>query len=449
MKSIREELQAAAPFSPMGWNSWDCFGASVTEAELLENAEYMAQHLKKYGWEYVVCDIQWYEPEADSAGYHKFTRLCMDEYSRLLPAVNRFPSAADGKGFKPIADRIHELGLKFGLHMMRGIPRQAVHENGKILGTEATARQIAHPASLCSWNTDMYGIDTTQEGAQAYYDSVFALYASWGVDYVKVDDLGHTYYTPEAPRCAARELEMIHRAIQNSGRTMVLSVSPGPAQLSDGAVLQQNANLWRMTDDLWDDWNDVKAMFERCQEWQDYVGDGSWPDCDMLPLGHIAIRSNARGLGDRYTRLTQDEQKTMMTLWGMFRSPLMFGGNLKDNDDFTNSLLTNSGILKMHRDGRNAREIYREEDVVIWKSTTEDEKTVFLAIFNLNDKAKSVRLLPNVLQLQDTRNLPAFYAGLEIWTSETVSVPGLARIAAPVVHIPAHGVVCCRFQLDE
>ena len=242
---------------------------------------------------------------------------------------------------------------------------------------------------------------------------------------------------------------MIHRAIQNSGRTMVLSVSPGPAQLSDGAVLQQNANLWRMTDDLWDDWNDVKAMFERCQEWQDYVGDGSWPDCDMLPLGHIAIRSNARGLGDRYTRLTQDEQKTMMTLWGMFRSPLMFGGNLKDNDDFTNSLLTNSGILKMHRDGRNAREIYREEDVVIWKSTTEDEKTVFLAIFNLNDKAKSVRLLPNVLQLQDTRNLPAFYAGLEIWTSETVSVPGLARIAAPVVHIPAHGVVCCRFQLDE
>lgn len=91
-----------------------------------------------------------------------------------------------------------------------------------------------------------------------------------GVDYVKVDDLGHTYYTPEAPRCSARELEMIHRAIQNSGRTMVLSVSPGPAQLSDGAVLQQNANLWRMTDDLWDDWNDVKAMFERCQEWQDW-----------------------------------------------------------------------------------------------------------------------------------------------------------------------------------
>ena len=107
MKNTRQEIQEAAPFSPMGWNSWDSFGASVTEAELLENAEYMAQHLKKYGWEYVVCDIQWYEPEADSASYHKFTELCMDEYSRLLPAVNRFPSAADGKGFKPIADRIH------------------------------------------------------------------------------------------------------------------------------------------------------------------------------------------------------------------------------------------------------------------------------------------------------------------------------------------------------
>ena len=80
----------------------------------------------------------------------------MDEYSRLLPAVNRFPSAKDGKGFRPIADKVHALGLKFGIHIMRGIPRQAAHQNTKILGTTATAREIAHPYSICSWNTDMY-----------------------------------------------------------------------------------------------------------------------------------------------------------------------------------------------------------------------------------------------------------------------------------------------------
>ena len=156
-----EEKKSIAKRPPMGWNSWDCFGAAVTEKDLLENAEYMAKHLKSFGWEYVVCDIQWYEPHADSHEYHKFTELTMDEYSRLMPAVERFPSAEGGKGFGPIADRIHDMGLKFGIHIMRGIPRQAVHGNMPILGTSATARDIAHPSSVCKWNTDMYGVESS------------------------------------------------------------------------------------------------------------------------------------------------------------------------------------------------------------------------------------------------------------------------------------------------
>ena len=112
---------------PMGWNSWDCYGAAVSEEQLLINAEYMRDNLKEYGYEYVVCDIQWYEPKAKSHEYNKFTELCMDEYSRLIPAENRFPSSKGGKGFKPIAYKIHAMGLKFGIHIMRGIPRQAVH----------------------------------------------------------------------------------------------------------------------------------------------------------------------------------------------------------------------------------------------------------------------------------------------------------------------------------
>ena len=87
-----------AKYPPMGWNSWDCYGAAVTEKELRQNADYMAKHLKEHGWEYVVCDIQWYEPTADTSHYHNFADLCMDEYGRVIPAPNRFPSAADGKG---------------------------------------------------------------------------------------------------------------------------------------------------------------------------------------------------------------------------------------------------------------------------------------------------------------------------------------------------------------
>lgn len=170
------QVKNVAPNPPKGWNSWDCYGASVTEAEVLGNAKYMAKHLKNYGWEYVVVDIQWYEPKAKSSTYNAFYPLEMDEYSRLTPATNRFPSAKNGQGFKPLAEKIHQLGLKFGIHMMRGIPRQAVHQNTALLGTNQTARDIAHPNSICPWNTDMYGLDPTQEGAQAYYNSLFDLY---------------------------------------------------------------------------------------------------------------------------------------------------------------------------------------------------------------------------------------------------------------------------------
>ena len=160
---------------PMGWNSWDCYGASVTEETVRKNAEFMSVHLKKYGWEYIVVDIQWSEPNAKSHEYRPFADLCMDEYGRLLPAENRFPSSAGGKGFAPLAEYVHSLGLKFGIHIMRGIPRQAVHRNCMIKGTDKTAREVAKTASICAWNTDMYGVDPSKDGARVFYDSIFEL----------------------------------------------------------------------------------------------------------------------------------------------------------------------------------------------------------------------------------------------------------------------------------
>lgn len=364
---------------PKGWNSWDVYGASVTESEVKENAAYMAENLLSHGWEYVVVDIQWYEPTADSSHYHAFAELKMDEYGRLLPAENRFPSAVNGVGFKNLSDYVHSLGLKFGIHIMRGIPRQAVHLNVPIAGTNLRARDIAHANSICPWNTDMYGIDMGKEGAQAYYDSIFKLYAEWGVDFIKVDDIADSkLYSTHL-----EEIKAIRKAIDKAGRDMVLSLSPGPAPLKYGTFFQEYANMWRLTDDFWDNWEQLKDMFTRCAQWSPFVGPGSWPDCDMLPLGHIGIRSVDGGGADRLTRFAKAEQRTMMTLWSIFRSPLMLGCELTDLDDWTLHLLREPTLKIMHQEGRNARQIHNEDDWVVWQ--TEANATVYYVIFNLSD----------------------------------------------------------------
>ncbi len=325
--------------APMGWNSWDCYGAAVTEDIVRKNAEFMAKNLKQYGWEYVVVDIQWYEPSAENHEYHPFTELCMDEYSRLIPAENRFPSSKGGKGFAPLAEYVHSLGLKFGIHIMRGIPRQAVHRNTPIKGTDRRAREIAKTASICSWNTDMYGVDPDKEGARAYYDSLFELYASWGVDFIKCDDIARKFPKEE------QELVMLSEALHGCGRDMILSLSPGPAPLEKAELLKQVSNMWRITDDFWDFWDQLYDMFQRAEKWCTHAGAGHFPDADMLPIGPIRQDYDKKNT----TNFTKSEQITMLTLWSIFRSPLMIGGEMTGFDDFTMSLITNEAILKMHR----------------------------------------------------------------------------------------------------
>lgn len=414
------DKNGVALYPPMGWNSWDCFGAAVTEAQLMENAVYMKEKLKKYGWEYIVCDIQWYEPTAWSTEYNDFVPLEMDGYSRLIPAVNRFPSAAGGVGFKKIAQDIHDMGLKFGIHIMRGIPRQAVHANTPLKGTTATARQIAQRFSVCSWNTDMYGVDPCAYGAQAYYDSLFEMYAEWGIDLVKVDDICNTFFKPYAPYSARNEIEMIRRAIDKCGREIVLSLSPGPADFTQRAHLAKNANMWRMTADFWDRWDDLYAMFEKCDLWSPYVGEGCWPDCDMLPLGHICIKGNTHGLTERYTSFSREEQRTMVTLWCIFRSPLMFGGNMPDNDEWTESLITNEEVLRLVKFSHGARQVLREggsRETIVWKSYDRDG-SVYVAIFNTYCLERHIEVSLRQLELEGRFSVRDLWERKELGTAE-------------------------------
>lgn len=432
---IMQKKDMFAPVPPMGWNSWDCYGAAVTEEQLLGNAEYMAEHLKPFGWEYVVCDIQWYEPKAASCTYHNFAPLEMDGYSRLMPAPSRFPSAKDGAGFGPIAARIHALGLKFGIHIMRGIPRQAVHANTPVLGTSVRAADLAAQFSLCRWNTDMYGVNPDAKGAQEYYDSLFALYASWGVDFVKVDDICNTNFTPHNPYSAEKEIELIRRAIDRSGREIVLSLSPGPAVIEKAWHLARNANMWRMTDDFWDNWDSLKGMFERCEVWSSHVRPGCWPDCDMLPLGHIALNEQE---GGRFTRLTKDEQVTMMTLWCMFRSPLMVGGELRDCDAWTLSLLANPEVLRLQRECFGAEQVGRDDACAVWFSR-DKEGGVNAALFNLSDRAAEIGTALSEFGLSGTQSVR------DLWARRDLS-PVSGNLVGSV---PPHGAAVYRLTPAE
>jgi len=354
---------------PMGWNSWDCFATTVTEVQTKAQTDYMAEHLKAHGWQYIVVDIQWYEPNAKNFAYRKNAALVTDEFGRLWPATNRFPSAANGVGFKTLADYVHGKGLRFGIHLMRGIPRQAVRDNTPIKGTNVRACDIANTNSICQWNPDMFGVDMTKAGAQAYYDSVFELIASWGADYVKVDDIARPYHTNE------KEIEAVRRAIDRSGRAMVLSLSPGETALTAATHVATNANLWRISDDFWDSWPALHEQFARLRNWTSARGPGHWPDADMLPLGVL-------DMGKRKTHFTPDEQYTLMTLWSIARSPLMHGGDMTKMEDLTLSLLTNDEVLAVNQNSTGNRELFHRGDFVAWIADVPESSDRYLALFH-------------------------------------------------------------------
>lgn len=399
-----------APTPPMGWNSWNSFATTITEAQALENARIMAQKLLPSGYDIFTVDIQWYEPNANGYEYRKGAELTMDEYGRLLPAPNRFPSAGNGKGFKGLADQIHRMGMKFGIHVMRGIPRQAVRMNTPILGTSLRAQDIADTGSICEWNGDMYGIDMTKPGAQEYYNSIFRLYASWGVDFVKMDDLARPYDKNW------REIEGAHKAIQASGRPITLSISPGETDLKWASHVPHYAQMWRISDDFWDEWKLLKEQFERLENWNPVMGENAWPDADMLPLGRLAM-------GSRDTKFTPDEQQTLMTLWSIARSPLIMGGDLRSMDEHTLALLTNPEVLAVHGKSHKNRPLRADPGTRIWNAQSNGARAAqYLALFNTEDAPAQIVFDLSRLNLGDRT-----VAVRDLWRREDLP--------------PAHGVI--------
>mgnify|MGYP000036211863 CR=1 FL=1 len=422
IKAQNEEFSSLAQRPPMGWNSYNCFGGNVTEQEMKQNTDYVAKHMKQYGWEYIVLDFLWYCDDQDSnekfCNRRPFQHI--DEYGRLIPSPVIHPSSVNGKGLKPLGDYIHSKGLKFGIHIMRGIPRQAVEKNTPILHSNAKAADIANLPDTCIWYGGLVGVNMTKKGAQEYYNSLFELYASWGVDFIKVDDISFPYHTDE--------IEAVRKAIDNCGRPMVLSLSPGPALIGNPKHLQENANMWRISADFWDHWDSLTKQLQLCRNWAPHVIEGHWPDADMLPLGHLAIRHEAYGNTDRYTRFTKDEQYFMMTLWSIFRSPLMMGGHLPDNDEFTLSLLTNEEVIRVNQHTRNNKEISFQNGISIWTADDKVNGKKYVAFLNINDTQTNATLPLSAIGKSGQATVR------NLWNKTEDKVRGKIEVS-----LPAHG----------
>ena len=435
IKIIAGGTLALAP--PMGWNSYDSFGDSVTEAETLANAQWMKEHLQPVGWDIVVVDFRWYDSRADGLRVQNPEGVTIDEFGRCIPPANRFPSATNGAGFTPLADKLHAMGLKFGIHIMRGIPRKAVDQNCPVAGSKFTAAEAVLPEDdinrTCVWNRDMFGVDATTGAGKAWYAAIAGQYAAWGVDYIKCDDISNLQ---RGKAYDAEEIEALSTALKNSGRSIVLSLSPGATPLNQGSHVARFANLWRISPDFWDDWNSLDRNFNLFASWAAQVKPGRWPDGDMVPFGHICAR-NCDVRPDRWTRFTRDEQVTLMSLWALASSPLMLGMNLPDNDAWTAAIISSPEVLAVNQDplGRAAqRRSGLSQMSEIWTKELADG-SLAVGFFNRTDKPVTVDVpwrdlkLPSEPQVRD------------LWLRED-----LGRQRSFAADLPPHGCALLRLH---
>jgi len=418
---------AEAP--PLGWNSWDGYGTTINEQQFRANARWIAGHLKPYGWQYLVIDMEWFVRNPAAEGNRRNFEYSLDEYGRYVPPENRFRSAANGAGFSALADYTHSLGLKFGIHILRGIPKQAAARNLPIADSPYHAADAADTSNTCPWNFDNYGVDIRKPAGQAYYDSIIKLYAGWGVDFIKVDCISSRPYKGD-------EIRSLSEAIRKSGRAIVLSLSPGPAPIDKAQELKPYAQMWRISNDIWDLWHNdqpypkgVGDQFENTAAWAPIAGSGHWPDADMLPIGRLGP---APGWGKpRNSRLTHDEQRTLLTLWSICRSPLMVGGDLSVADGWTLSLLTNPEILAVDQHSKNGRQVLETGNTVAWSSHAESGDSTYLALFNRSAEPNRVGYSWAQLGLEGPRHKVR-----DLWERRD-----LGEMESVSLSLPAHGAV--------
>ena len=420
-------LLAATP--PMGWNSWDGYGTTVKEADVKANAQWLAEHLKPFGWQYVVVDMEWFVTNPTPEGNSKTSQYSMDDSGRYTPAANRFPSAANAAGFKPLADYVHSLGLKFGIHILQGIPKQAVEKNLPISGSPYHAADAADTSHTCSWNFDNYGLDASKPGAQAYYDSIAKLYASWDVDLIKVDCISSRPYKGD-------EIRMLSTALAKTGRPIVLSLSPGPAPLEKTEEMRKYAQMWRISNDIWDLWHStvdypqgLGDQFANVAKWAGKAQPGHWPDADMLPLGYLGPAPDGGSRATPGLRTTSREH--FLRCGASFASPLMVGGDLSRADAWTTALLTNPEVIAVDQHSTGNHPAITTDKTVVWVARSNAAGSNSLAVFNLTESSQKVRY-----EWKDLGFTGAKYKLRDLWERKDLSPADSLTVT-----LPPHGSV--------
>jgi alpha-galactosidase len=422
---------------PLGWNSWDSYGMYPTEKAMIANVEVMAKKLKPFGYTYFVIDAGWNKVK-DANG--KITGMSMDQYGRYIPNKIAFPN-----GIKAVADRAHALGLKFGIHIMRGISREAYKKDLPILGTSFSTRGIADTTSLCRWNNDNYGIDMTKPGAQAFYDSYINLLIGWGVDFIKADDIA----------AYPAEIHAVRVAIDKTGKEVMFSLSPGGDAKIENIAAYNEADMLRITKDVWDNQLGLTRAFEAWKKWPSESGVKFWLDMDMIPFGHLCLQNadpnyltsdnkkegekNVRGK-ERLDSFTKDQKYTFITLRALSASPLFMGGDLPTTDDFSFELITNKDVLACNQNGVIGKLVYDKDGIEIWKTQRKNNMDEgWLGIFNRNPQEKSVQLTVKEFGISN-KSLSLF----SIWQQKD-----LGNVTAAFqlnLNVNPNGVVFCRFR---
>jgi alpha-galactosidase len=448
-----EKILAEKP--PMGWNSFMSYGVYLHEQAAMENLEAMAEKLKSYGYEYYVIDNGWFgeyvlQPGTMYPAEKHASDVRINEYGLLQPSECYFPN-----GMQPIIDRCHELGLKFGVHLMRGIPRKAVKQNLPIQGTPYHAQDIADINSICAWCDYNYGVDMSKPGAQEFYNSLVNQLASWGVDFIKADDI---VPFPE-------EVVAMAKAIEQCGRPIMLSLSPGGNAPIENIASYRYGNMLRVTADIWDDKHGIDQCFDAWKKWQGTEQSGFYPDMDMIPFGQLQLMSpKPANLGNRskadlqaqakagtleddiallagkgwhrQCEFTEPQMLSFITLRALSASPLMMGGDLPSLDDYSLSLLTNADMLACNQNSVMGHLAYESGGIEVWNTPEQGAVNAgWLGVFNRTDSPQSVSLTPEQLGLDAKQT----YKMRDVWNIHTIS-------ASTDYKIPADGVVFIRYE---
>jgi Alpha galactosidase A/Alpha galactosidase C-terminal beta sandwich domain len=422
----------------MGWSSWSFLRHDPTAKKVEAQARaLMSSGLAKVGYRYVNLDDFWYICPGSQGPK-------VDRYGRWVAKPNAFPPGPDGEsGIAAVANFVHHLGLKFGLYVTPGISRQAVVKDTPILAANGrpsgyTADEIAE-RSVHEYNYNcggMVGINYKAPGAQEFIDSWANEFASWGIDYLKLDGVG-SFDIPDVKAWS--------EALRQTGRPVHLELS-NSLDIHFASTWAKYSNGWRTGRDIecyacqtngssypLTDYASVETRFDQVAAWRPDGKPGAFNDYDSIEIGNGAQDG-----------LAVPERQTQLSLWALASSPLILGTDLTHLNRTDLAMLENRAVIAVDQDGIDASRVTKAANSQIF-AKTETNGAVVVGLFNTSDRSRTLSLKATTLGLARAKN----YEVVNLWSQQAVVWRNTASGAPgpPIdAHVPAHGVALLRVR---